>query len=41
VREDRIVRNEALHRELNERFAVVEKLVGERELVLEHNPRRP
>jgi hypothetical protein len=25
----------------NERFAVIEKLVGEPELVLEHNPRRP
>jgi ABC-type sugar transport system ATPase subunit len=25
----------------NDRFAVVEKLVGEREPVLEHNPRRP
>jgi hypothetical protein len=37
VREDRIVGNEALYRELN---LTIEKLEGERELVLERDPRR-
>jgi hypothetical protein len=37
VREDRIVRNETLCCELN---MTIEKLEGERELVLERDPRR-